>query len=53
VNPKIDGALSEDKFIPSLQRIGSSLNEVSFEQNRASSSSSHTLQIVLKSSDVH
>jgi hypothetical protein len=37
VNSKIEGALSEkDNFIPSSQRIGCSLNEVSFEQDRAS-----------------
>jgi hypothetical protein len=30
VNSKIDGALSEDNFIPSFQRIGCSLNEVPF-----------------------
>jgi len=47
MNFKIDGALSEkDNFIPSFHRIGCSLYEVSFEQDRASPDThTHTLQI--------
>jgi len=45
VNSNIDGALSEDNFIPSSQRIGCSLNEGSFEQDRAPHTHTHTLQI--------
>jgi len=52
VKSKIDGALSEDNFIPSFQRTGCSLNGVSFEQDRALPHT-HTADSVLKSSDVH
>ena len=55
MNFKIDGALSEkDNFIPSFHRIGCSLYEVSFEQDRASPDThTHTADSILKSSDVH
>jgi hypothetical protein len=35
-NSTIDGALTEDNFIPLLQRIGCNIKEISFQHDRAS-----------------